>query len=161
MKRNTLLLGGIALLVGIGLTLWAINKKQASGDDKAPVTQEAKSEFTTSPEGIIYRIEKKGTGRKPHQGDRVEVHYDGWLDVNGKQAETKFDSSVDRKQTFIFPVGAGTVIRGWDITVADMKEGEVRYIILPPELGYGSMSMGRKIPANSTLRFRVELLKVL
>ncbi len=158
MNRNTLVLAGVALLAGIGLTLWAINKKN-EGQEKAPTAQAASSEFTTSPEGIKYRIEKKADGRKPAKGDRVEVHYTGWLDVDGKEG-AKFDSSVDRNQPFVFPVGMRRVIPGWDITVADMNEGEVRYIILPPELGYGSMSMGAKIPANSTLRFRVELLKI-
>lgn len=161
MKRNTLLLAGITLLAGIGLTLWAINHKSpVVGQATAPVAQEATPEFKEGPEGIKYFVEKAGTGRKPNKNDRVEVHYTGWLDVAGKEG-SKFDSSVDRNQPFVFPVGAQRVIRGWDLTLADMKEGEVRYIILPPALGYGSMAMGPKIPANSTLRFRVELLKVL
>ncbi len=157
MKRNTLVLLGVALLGGVGLTLWAITKKNEPTSEKVaePATAE---DFITSPEGIKYRIEKHGEGRKPVKGGQVDVHYTGWLDVNGLEG-TKFDSSVDRGQPFSFKVGTGTVIPGWDITVAEMKEGEVRYIILPPQLAYGSMSVA-KIPPNSTLRFRVELLKV-
>ena len=158
MNRKTLILVGVAALGCIGLTLWAINKKNV-GQEKVTTAKAEAPEFTTSPEGIKYRIEKKTEGRKPTKGESVKVHYTGWLDVDGKEG-TKFDSSVDRNQPFVFPVGMRRVIPGWDITLADMNEGEVRYIILPPELGYGPMSMGPKIPANSTLRFRVELLKI-
>ena len=118
-----------------------------------------KDEYKTSPSGIKYRIEKEGTGRKPNIGDRVEVHYTGWLDTDDKEG-TKFDSSVDRGQPFMFNVGRGMVIKGWDESLQDMKEGEVRYIILPPDLAYGPRGMGGRIPPNSILRFRVEFIKI-
>ncbi len=117
-----------------------------------------KEEFKTTESGIKYRIEKEGTGRTPKMGDTVEVHYTGWLDTDGKEGK-KFDSSVDRGRPFKFNVGQGMVIKGWDETVSTMKEGETRYIILPPELGYGARNAG-PIPGNSTLRFRVELLRI-
>src|SRR5262249_46839102 len=98
----------------------------------------------------------EGKGKEAKKGDTVEVHYTGWL-TNGK----KFDSSVDRKKTFPFTLGAGEVIKGWDEGVAGMKEGGKRTLIIPPELAYGNREVGGGlIPANSTLIFEVELIKV-
>ncbi len=117
-------------------------------------------EFVKRPSGLSYHIEKDGTGKtSPRPGQVVEVHYTGWLDDAGKEG-TKFDSSVDRGRPFSFVAGAGQVIKGWDETVLEMREGETRYIILPPDLAYGAHGAGRIIPANATLRFRVELLKI-
>lgn len=117
-------------------------------------------EFVTRPDGLKYHIEKDGTGeRTPSPGEVVEVHYTGWLDNAGEQGQ-KFDSSHDRARPFSFVVGAGQVIKGWDETLLEMREGEIRYIILPPELAYGSRGAGAVIPPNATLRFQVELLKI-
>lgn len=92
-------------------------------------------------------------------GDVVEVHYTGYLDNKGQNGK-KFDSSVDRNQPFRFVVGIGQVIRGWDEAVLDMKTGEKRLLIIPANLAYGNRSIGDLIPANATLRFEVEVLKV-
>jgi peptidylprolyl isomerase len=156
MKRNTILLG-IALLGGLGL-IWALNTKRTP-EGTAKVESHESDDFVTTPDGIRYCIEKQGQGPTPEKGENVTVHYTGWLDVEGKQDTDPFDSSITRGRPFSFNVGAGTVIPGWDITLAEMKEGEVRYIILPAQLAYGAIA-NSKIPANSTLRFRIELLKV-
>ncbi len=117
-------------------------------------------EFVTRPDGLQYHVDKAGSGdHTPSPGDVVEVHYTGWLDNAGVQGE-KFDSSHDRDRPFSFVVGAGQVIKGWDETLLEMREGEVRYIILPPDLAYGSRGAGSVIPPNATLRFKVELLKI-
>ncbi len=103
------------------------------------------------------QIEKlvDGTGASPKTGDRVTVHYTGWL-TNG----TKFDSSVDRGQPFVFTIGRGQVIGGWDQGVATMKVGDKVRLTIPPELGYGARGAGGVIPPNATLIFEVELLGV-
>lgn len=101
----------------------------------------------------------KENGKQPHPGHSVTVHYTGWLNHNDQPGE-KFDSSVDRKQPFTFAVGVGMVIPGWDEGVLLMREGEKRRYYLPADLAYGSRSVGSSIPANSSLIFDVELLKI-
>ena len=103
------------------------------------------------------QIEKlaQGNGAMPKAGDRVTVHYTGWL-TDG----SKFDSSVDRGQPFVFTIGRGQVIGGWDQGVATMKVGDKVRLTIPPELGYGARGAGGVIPPNATLIFEVELLGV-
>jgi len=96
-----------------------------------------------------------GEGDEAVAGQRVSVHYTGWL-TDG----TKFDSSKDRNQPFQFKLGAGQVIRGWDEGVAGMRVGGARKLTIPPDMGYGSRGAGGVIPPNATLVFEVELLAV-
>tara|TARA_B100001013_G_C24211207_1_gene285376 strand:+ start:79 stop:468 length:390 start_codon:yes stop_codon:yes gene_type:complete len=97
-----------------------------------------------------------GTGIEAANGDRVTVHYTGWL-IDG----TKFDSSIDRGQPFVFSLGAGQVIQGWDRGVRGMQVGGIRKLTIPPELAYGDRPVGGGlIPANSTLVFEVQLLEI-
>jgi len=96
-----------------------------------------------------------GTGAEAKPGDRVSVHYTGWL-TDG----TKFDSSKDRGTPFAFSLGAGEVIQGWDQGVAGMKVGGKRKLTIPSELGYGARGAGGVIPPNATLIFDVELLDI-
>ena len=87
------------------------------------------------------------------------MHYTGWLYNDGAQG-AKFDSSKDRNDPFVFHLGAGMVIRGWDEGVAGMKVGGARTLIIPAALGYGARGAGGVIPPNATLKFDVELLGV-
>lgn len=111
----------------------------------------------TTASGLKVEDSVVGTGESPKPGQICVMHYTGWLYEKGAKGE-KFDSSVDRGQPFEFPIGMGRVIKGWDEGVASMKVGGKRTLIIPPELGYGSRSVGGVIPANSTLIFEVELL---
>ena len=103
-----------------------------------------------------------GEGEEARAGHSVQVHYTGWLydesAVDKKGA--KFDSSRDRNQPFVFPLGAGRVIQGWDQGVAGMKVGGQRTLLIPARLGYGAKGAGRSIPPNASLLFEVELLNL-
>ncbi len=103
---------------------------------------------------------KAGTGTEATTGKRLTVNYTGWLyssTASGNKG-SQFDTSVG-KAPYTFTLGAGQVIKGWDQGLVGMRVGGQRRIVIPPELGYGSQSVG-PIPANSTLVFEVELLDV-
>ena len=111
----------------------------------------------TNPSGLHYEDTVIGTGAVATKGQSVTVHYTGWLFNDGVQG-AKFDSSKDRNDPFVFALGAGMVIRGWDEGVAGMMVGGARTLIIPAALGYGSRGAGGVIPPNATLKFDVELL---
>ena len=127
-----------------------------SGDtvmDKAGVGQSEKMVIT--PSGLQYEDLVAGSGASPSPGKKVTVHYTGWL-TDGK----KFDSSVDRNEPFVFQIGAGQVIAGWDEGVMTMKIGGKRKLIIPANLGYGAVGAGGVIPPDATLVFEVILLDI-
>src|ERR1700722_10563986 len=98
-----------------------------------------------------------GTGAAATAGKEVTVHYTGWLyddgapDLHGKS----FDSSRTRGEPFVFRLGAGMVIRGWDQGVAGMQVGGTRTLVIPADLGYGQRGAGGVIPPNATLVFDI------
>lgn len=97
-----------------------------------------------------------GTGATAVAGDTVTMQYVGAL-TNG----TVFDASAKHGTSgFTFKLGAGQVIKGWDEGIVGMKEGGKRKLVIPASLAYGDQAVGGVIPANSTLIFEVELVKV-
>lgn len=121
----------------------------------AAMPAEAQQEKSTA-SGLRYTDTKTGTGKTATAGRDVEVHYTGWLYLDGLKGK-QFDSSRGRGP-FAFPLGAGRVIKGWDEGVAGMKEGGQRTLIIPPQLGYGERGAGGVIPPNATLVFEVDFL---
>lgn len=113
--------------------------------------------FTTTTSGLQFEDTVIGSGAEAKPGRNVTVHYTGWLYENDQQG-AKFDSSKDRDEPFVFALGAGMVIKGWDEGVQGMKEGGQRTLIIPANLGYGARGAGGVIPPNATLKFVVELL---
>lgn len=105
---------------------------------------------------------KMGTGQAAIAGDEISVHYTGWLydqhapDKRGQ----KFDSSRDRGEPFVFLLGAGRVIRGWDDGIVGMQRGGKRELRIPSGLGYGASGAGKVIPPGASLVFEVELLDI-
>lgn len=110
---------------------------------------------TTTIQGMKIETTKEGLGEAIVNGKTAVVHYTGRL-TDG----TVFDSSVTRGTPFEFPLGAGMVIKGWDLGVLGMKIGEKRTLTIPSDLGYGARGAGAVIPPNATLVFEVELLGI-
>jgi peptidylprolyl isomerase len=108
----------------------------------------------TTPSGLRITDLVVGDGAEAVSGQTVVVNYRGTL-ANG----TEFDSSYGRGP-FSFPLGGGRVIQGWDEGVAGMKVGGKRKLVIPPDLAYGERGAGGVIPANATLTFEVELLRI-
>jgi peptidylprolyl isomerase len=103
--------------------------------------------------GLYFIESQAGNGAKPKKGQKVTVHYSGFL-TNGK----KFDSSFDRNEPFTFVLGEGQVIGGWDEGIALMKVGSAATLVIPSILGYGANGSGQ-IPPFAPLVFEVQLLK--
>jgi len=111
----------------------------------------------------LQRIDAQaGSGALATGGNKVTVHYTGWLyDENAPDRRGReFDSSRGRDQPFTFLLGAGQVIRGWDEGVAGMRVGGKRTLLIPADMAYGRKGAGGVIPPNASLVFEVELLDV-
>ena len=125
-----------------------INKRPQLAVDEA---------FKNGESGIKTYVERPGHGEKTKHGSHVKVHYEGWLADNF----TLFDSSRAKRKPFEFDLGNGSLIKGWEIALKDVRQGTKLQIKIPSELAYGSQgvpSMG--IPPNSDLIFKIEVLKV-
>jgi len=143
----------IALLTCIALTA------ACSGKSEAPPSAASSASPVTSLQKVTL---KPGSGAAIGSGQIAVVQYTGWLyeagaaDHKGKQ----FDSSLTRREAFKFPLGTGSVIKGWDQGVSGMQVGESRRLIIPAELAYGDGGAGGVIPPGATLVFDVELVGI-
>lgn len=118
------------------------------------MNNESTSAAQPLPTELTVTDSEAGTGATAEAGDTVTVDYIGQLPDG-----TIFDASQNRGQPFTFQLGTGMVIRGWDEGLVGMKEGGVRTLVIPPNMGYGAQANG-PIPANSTLIFQVKLISV-
>ena len=131
----------------------AAPQKKMTTNTKAPTVVTGVPVTTKS--GLKYWDITVGNGPIATAGQKVTVHYTGWLG-NG----SKFDSSVDARKPFDFHLGAGEVIKGWDEGVAGMHVGGKRQLRIPADLAYGNRGYPPVIPPGATLTFDVELLAV-
>lgn len=106
------------------------------------------------PSGLQYEVLVEGKGRKPKATDKVQCHYHGTL-IDGQV----FDSSIQRGTPAVF--GVNQVIPGWVEALQLMPEGSRWKLYIPSDLAYGEQGAGGSIPANATLIFEVELIKIL
>ena len=145
MVRNPLETSVFAFAAFFASVLWAESLESA-----APRTIDFGS-------GLRAEVLAEGTGEECRRGDRLTVHYTGWLERSEKRISDPFDDSRNRGEPLSFVLGAGETIKGWDVGLVGMKTGERRLLHVPPAYGYGSQDLG-VIPPNSTLRFEVELV---
>lgn len=166
MKTKNLIIGGVWVVAFIALFFIMTGRDRGMTSQVSDTMDQAKTVTTnntntnkTMDQNVTeLKIEDEvvGTGEEVKAGDTVTVHYVGTL-TNG----TVFDASRKRgDQGFTFALGAGQVIKGWDIGVAGMKVGGKRKLTIPSDLAYGNQAVGGVIPANSTLIFEVELIKI-
>jgi FKBP-type peptidyl-prolyl cis-trans isomerase len=160
--RNSLLL--LAALASAGACQRRVEEPESrvvvpvpSSDTPAAAAPAASAPAASAaaPAGLVKEDIKVGKGPEAKSGDTVSVHYTGTL-LDG----TKFDSSRDRGDPFEFALGAGQVIKGWDLGVAGMKKGGKRKLTIPGDLAYGKAGSPPKIPPDATLVFDIELLEI-
>lgn len=148
----------VTYFINNGNTEIKLPKNMSAEENEQPADARTASAQNTeiTEDQVQAAILKEGSGTGAKSGDKVSVHYTGAF-TNGEV----FDSSIPRKTPFQFTLGAGQVIRGWEIGVAGMKVGEKRRLVIPPAFGYGEAGTpGGPIPPNATLIFEVELLKI-
>ena len=160
--RSLLLLAVLASAAGVGCRRVEEPESRTIGPVPSSETVAAAATSATAPAasaavpaGLVKEDIKVGKGPEAKSGDRVAVHYTGTL-LDG----TKFDSSRDRGEPFEFALGAGQVIKGWDLGVAGMKKGGKRKLTIPGDLAYGKTGSPPKIPPDATLVFDVELMEI-
>jgi peptidylprolyl isomerase len=129
----------------------------ATTAEKPPTSQKpnVKPPEGPKPKQLVKKELIPGTGAEAKSGDEVTVQYVGV----GYETGEEFDSSWSRNEPFPFTLGAGEVIKGWDLGVEGMKVGGRRELIIPPDLAYGSEGAGSIAP-NATLVFVIDLLAV-
>ena len=137
-----------------------LNNKSEVDVKKVEAEQEAIKDITKgmkeTESGIKYKISKKGTGENAKTNDLLSVHYSLQL-IDGSE----IDSSFTRGAPIEFTCGVGQVIKGWDEAMQLLNKGSKARLVIPSELGYGSMGAGNGvIPPNATLIFDVELVDI-
>jgi FK506-binding protein 1 len=106
----------------------------------------------------------EGSGPPPKCGDKVVVHYSGYLASSvaalGAAAAKPFDCSRDRGHAYTFTVGVGKVIQGWDDAMLTMPKGSRRRVLISADDAYGERGRPPTIPPNSNLIFDIEVLNI-
>lgn len=120
------------------------------------------TEYQDGPNGLKYLVTKEGQGSKPQRAQKVKTSYTLYLNGFNEDGGQKIDSSkgIFGEKPFEFNVGTSAVIKGWDLSLLSMKEGEARRLVIPSTLGYGEKGAGGKIPGGATLYFEVELTEL-
>jgi FKBP-type peptidyl-prolyl cis-trans isomerase len=141
------------------------NAKEAKKEKNTETTEEQTNKKETkeikrtqTSEGIEYEAIQEGSGEKPTDGQKVSIHYTGWVNDNGVPG-IKIDSSRDRNLPVTFDLGRN-IMKGWDNVVREMKPGALYRMYIPSKMGYGNRGLPGIVPPNTDLIFDIELLKV-
>jgi FKBP-type peptidyl-prolyl cis-trans isomerase len=163
MKKQDIIFA-IGLLIAVATGIYFIFGMNVRPTDNSPLrlsdlqkeqdVQSAQSESSEIPENLIIKDTVEGTGPAVKSGDRVSLHYIGYLEDG-----TRFDTSAEHGEPFETQIGVGRVIKGWDLGVIGMKVGGQRRLTIPPELAYEDRGSG-PIPPNATIIFDLELLEI-
>ncbi|KAL3917924.1 MAG: hypothetical protein SGARI_007595 [Bacillariaceae sp.] len=116
------------------------------------------SQLLLLPQRIRYKILQEGSGEPPVRAQQIKAKYTLWTGGFGEDGGKQVDSNtgfLGRPLSVI--VGVGRVIKGWDLTLLEMKPGEIRRIVVPSDLGYGDRGAGGSIPPKATLYFEMEI----
>lgn len=155
------------LVLFVVITIWFVTQKTKEANREtgisaltvtpvsSPELTEAVNEPARYDNGLVVQDIVVGSGKTAENGDTLSAHYIGALE-NG----TVFDSSYGRGEPIQFVLGAGQLIKGWELGLVGMKEGGKRKLTIPPELGYGAKGAGNAIPPNASLFFEIELASV-
>lgn len=157
------------LIVFIAIAVWFVVQKTKevseitetmtpladSGQSSLPQATPEASPPIRYDNGLVVQDITVGSGKTAENGDTLSANYVGMLENS-----TVFDNSYDRGQPIEFVLGAGQLIKGWELGLLGMKEGGKRKLIIPPSLGYGAKGAGGVIPPNATLLFEIELVGV-
>ncbi len=136
-----------SLLLALGLLAASAGVSAATGP--------ADPVWRITPSGLAIAELAPGEGAPARAGQTVEVHYVGWL-ADG----TPVDSSRERGRSYVFELGSGMVIAGFDEGVTGMRVGGRRELRLPAALAYAERGAGRVVPPGADLRFEVELVAI-
>ncbi len=137
------------------------NAANQTGQDATTIENYLKEKNITNSKktasGLVYVVHKEGSGATPTAGQSITVNYTGAL-LSGEKFDSNVDPAFGHVEPFVFPVGKGQVIPGWDEGLLLLNKGSKATFYIPSVLGYGSRGAGEKIPANSILVFDVEVV---
>lgn len=165
-KGGYMLIWVLVVVLFIGLLIY-INKKDVSTEvvgDSLPATsvdvvENKNMQNVQKMEGLEFTITKEGTGAVAKNGDTVAMNYTGKLS-DGNTFDSNVDPKFNHVEPFVFTIGGGQVIKGWDVGIAGMKIGEKRTLVIQPDYGYGANGYPGVIPPNAVLTFDVELVAI-
>jgi FKBP-type peptidyl-prolyl cis-trans isomerase len=154
MKKFSIVIIGTIVVAFLLINTFSRNQRQ---EESISNQDETIQTTITAQDAEEFKIETvtEGEGKESEVGDTLVVHYTGKL-LDG----TIFDSSIPRGEPFVFTLGEGGVIQGWEEGMQGMKVGETRIITIPSSMGYGDIGAGDDIPPGAGLEFEVELLEI-
>lgn len=154
MKNNMTVWVVIVLLVMGGLVYITINGKKEGGE----ISNKNMNQVLQL-EGVKATILQEGAGEQAVAGNTVSMNYTGTF-IDGTAFDSNIDPAFGHPQPFVFTLGSGQVIKGWDIGVVGMKVGEKRKLEIDSAYAYGEQGAGGVIPPNANLVFEVELVSI-